>query len=168
MLRRRSSSSLSGSTDGSWTGAAEINYVEMSFAKVPIFKACSRDELLRVARVTRIREHQNGDDVIREGTKGRDFFVILEGKARITRGGDEVTTIERGDFFGELALFDPAPRNATVTAVGKLRLAVLTQPEFHEVLKEETIRDHVLAGMARRLHELDSRDWSAQNPGGDS
>jgi CRP-like cAMP-binding protein len=167
MLRRRSSSSLSGS-DGSWTGAAEINYVEMSFAKVPIFKACSRDELLRVARVTRIREHQNGEDVIREGTKGRDFFVILEGKARITRGGEEVTMIERGDFFGELALFDPAPRNATVTAVGKLRLAVLTQPEFHEVLKEETIRDHVLAGMARRLHELDSRDWSAQKPGGDS
>src|SRR6478735_3465906 len=132
MLRRKSKDSLSGSTDGSWTGAAEINYVEMSFAKVPIFKECSREELLRVARVTRIREHQNGEDVIREGTKG-------------------------GDFFGELALFDPAPRNATVTAVGKLRLAVLTQPEFHEVLKEETIRDHVLAGMARRLHELDSR-----------
>jgi len=36
------------------------------------------------------------------------------------------------------------------------------------VLKEETIRDHVLAGMARRLHDLDSRDWSVQNPGGDS
>ena len=65
--------------------------------------------------------------------------------------------IERGDFFGELALFDPAPRNATVTAVGKVRLAVLTQPEFHEVLKEETIRDHILTGMARRLHDLDSR-----------
>ena len=107
--------------------------------------------------VTRIREHSDGENVIEEGTKGRDFFVILDGKARITRGGQEVAMIERGDFFGELALFDPAPRNATVTAVGKLRLAVLTQPQFHEVLKEETIRDHVLASMARRLHELDSR-----------
>ena len=159
MLRRRSSSSKSqsGSPDASWSGAAEINYIEMSFAKVPIFKACSRDELIRVARVTRIREHLDGDDIIHEGAKGRDFFVILEGRARVTRGGEEVATIERGDFFGELALFDPAPRNATVTAVGKVRLAVLTQPEFHEVLKEETIRDHVLAGMARRLHDLDSR-----------
>ena len=110
-----------------------------------------------MARVTRIREHLDGEDVIEEGTKGRDFFVILDGKARITRGGQEVAIIDRGEFFGELALFDPAPRNATVTAVGKLRLAVLTQPQFHEVLKEETIRDHVLAGMARRLHELDSR-----------
>jgi CRP/FNR family cyclic AMP-dependent transcriptional regulator len=160
MLRRRSSSSKSesGAPDASWSGAAEINYIEMSFAKVPIFKACSRDELIRVARVTRIREHPDGDDIIHEGAKGRDFFVILEGTARVTRGGEAVATIERGDFFGELALFDPAPRNATVTAVGKVRLAVLTQPEFHEVLKEETIRDHVLAGMARRLHDLDGQD----------
>jgi CRP-like cAMP-binding protein len=159
MLRRRSSTSNAppDSVDSSWSGAAELNYIETSFARVPIFKACSRDELIRVARVTRIREHLDGEDVIEEGAKGRDFFVILDGKARITRGGQEVAVIERGEFFGELALFDPAPRNATVTAVGKLRLAVLTQPQFHEVLKEETIRDHVLAGMARRLHELDSR-----------
>jgi CRP/FNR family transcriptional regulator, cyclic AMP receptor protein len=160
MLRRKSSSSNapSDSVDSSWSGAAELNYIETSFARVPIFKACSRDELIRVARVTRIREHLDGDHVIEQGTKGRDFFVILEGKARITRRGQEVAMIERGEFFGELALFDPAPRNATVTAVGKLRLAVLTQPQFHEVLKEETIRDHVLAGMARRLHELDGRE----------
>ena len=104
MLRRRSSNTnLSGSPEASWTGAAEINYVEMSFARVPIFKECSRDELLRVGRVTRIREHLDGDVIIHEGAKGRDFFVLLEGKARITRGGEEVATIERGDFFGELA-----------------------------------------------------------------
>ena len=159
MLKRRSSKtgSLSGSPEGTWTGAAEVNYVEMSFARVPIFKACSRDELMRVARVTRIREHQAGDDIITEGAKGRDFFVILEGEARVTRGGEQVAMLERGDFFGELALFDPAPRNATVTAVGKVRLAVLTQPEFHDVLAEETIRDSILTGMARRLHELDSQ-----------
>jgi CRP-like cAMP-binding protein len=159
MLKRRSkkTSSLAGAPDASWSGAAEINYVEMSFARVPIFKACSRDELMRVARVTRIREHQPGDVVIHEGAKGRDFFVILEGEASITRGTEEVAILRRGDFFGELALFDPAPRNASVTAIGKLRLAVLTQPEFHDVLAEETVRDSILTGMARRLHELDSQ-----------
>src|SRR5262245_24812777 len=110
MLRRRSarSSSQPGVNEG-WTGAAEINYIEMSFARVPIFKACSRDELIRVARVTRIREHQPGDDVITEGAKGRDFYVILEGEASVTRRGAEVAKLKSGDFFGELALFDPAP-----------------------------------------------------------
>ena len=87
-----------------------------------------------------------------------DVCSILEGTASVARAGQEVATLERGDFFGELALFDPAPRNATVTATSKLRLAVLTQPEFHDVLEEETIRDSILTGMARRLHELDSRE----------
>jgi CRP-like cAMP-binding protein len=161
MLRRRSTrSSAQPGTNEGWTGAAEINYVEMSFARVPIFKACSRDELMRVARVTRIREHEPGDDIIHEGAKGRDFFVILEGEASVTRGGTEVAKLKPGDFFGELALFDPAPRNATVTATTKVRLAILTQPEFHDVLKEETIRDSILTGMARRLHELDNREAS--------
>jgi CRP-like cAMP-binding protein len=157
MLRRRGGKT-SGGMEGNWTGAAEINYVEMSFARVPLFKACSRDELLRVARLIRIRESQAGAVIIAEGDKGRDFFVLLEGEANVTRGGIEVAKLERGDFFGELALVDPAPRNATVTATTKVRLAVLTQPEFHEVLNEESIRDSILAGMARRLHELDSRE----------
>jgi CRP-like cAMP-binding protein len=158
MLRRRSqTASASASSESAWSGAAEVNYVEMSFARVPIFSACTRDELMRVARVTRLRELPTGDVVIHEGAKAREFFVILEGRASVTRGGAEVATLEQGDFFGELALFDPAPRNATVTAVTPLRLAVLTQPEFHAVLAEETIRDNVLAGMARRLHELDGR-----------
>jgi CRP-like cAMP-binding protein len=156
VLRRRAR--RAGSEGQAWTGAAEINYVEMSFARVPIFKACSREELLRVASVTRIREHQDGDVVIHEGAQGRDFFVILDGTVKVSRSGEEVATLERGDFFGELALFDPAPRNATVTAVGKVRLAVLTQPQFHDVLEEVTIRDSILTGMARRLHELDSRE----------
>jgi CRP-like cAMP-binding protein len=166
MLRRRSTktSAPPGSPEGSWTGAAEINYVEMSFARVPIFKACSREELMRVARVTRLREQQPGDVIIHEGAKGREFFVILEGEATVSRGGEEVAFLQRGDFFGELALFDPAPRNATVTATTKLRLAILTRPEFHDVLAEETIRDSILTGMARRLHELDSQ--LGPKPGG--
>jgi CRP-like cAMP-binding protein len=141
VLRRRPKGGSGSSADQTWTGAAELNYIEMSFARVPIFKACSRAELIRVARVTRIREYQTGANIIEEGAKGRDFFVVLDGEARVTRGGQEVATLHSGDFFGELALFDPAPRNATVTAVGKVRVAV-----------------SVLAGMARRLHELDSRE----------
>ena len=68
-----------------------------------------------------------------------------------------VGTLVPGDFFGELALFDPAPRNATVTATGELSLAVLSHASFRAVLAEEPIRDSVLTGMARRLHDLDAR-----------
>jgi CRP-like cAMP-binding protein len=144
--------------DAHWTGTAEANYVEMTFARVPIFSACSRDELLRVASATTIWACPVGEEVIREGERtAREFFVILRGEARVTRDGHEVATLGPGDFFGELALFDPAPRNATVTAITELSLAVLAQPAFHEVLGETAIRDSVLTGMARRLHDLDAR-----------
>ena len=63
-----------------------------------------------------------------------------------------------GDYFGELALFDPAPRDATVTADGAVTTVALSRDTFRRALDEITpVRDAVLQGMARRLHELDHR-----------
>jgi CRP/FNR family transcriptional regulator, cyclic AMP receptor protein len=143
--------------EATWSGADELKYLELAFAKVPMFSACTSEELIRVAAATTILEVPAGQVVIREGDAGHDFFVILRGDAQVARGGTDVATLGVGDFFGELALFDPAPRNATVTARTTLTVAVLSQPGFQAVLAERTVRDHIFLGMARRLHQLDSR-----------
>ena len=135
--------------------SSELTYLEMAFARVPMFSACSVDELVRIAQVATVRDVSEGTDVIREGEPGEEFFVILRGGARISRGGSAVATLDAGDFFGELALVDPAPRNATVTATSPMQVVVLARDAFRTVLDEAPIREHVLAGMARRLHELD-------------
>jgi CRP-like cAMP-binding protein len=63
-----------------------------------------------------------------------------------------------GDYFGELSLFDPALRDATITAVGPLSLVALSRVAFMQALDENpTFRDSLLHGMAHRLHELDKR-----------
>ena len=138
-------------------GNVELNYLELSFAKVPIFSACSSEELLRVARVCTFRDAAPGTRIVVEGEPGTEFFVILKGDVSVTRGGVEVGRLAAGDFFGELALFDPAPRNATVTALGPMSIAVLSKPAFRRVLEEAPIRDNIFLGMARRLHELDGK-----------
>ena len=138
-------------------GNVELNYLELSFAKVPIFSACSSEELLRVARVCTFRDAASGEKIVVERAPGTEFFVILKGDVSVTRGGVEVGRLTAGDFFGELALFDPAPRNATVTALGPMSLAVLSKPAFTRVLEEAPIRDNIFLGMARRLHELDGK-----------
>lgn len=69
---------------------------------------------MRVARLTRIRDHQQGDVIVHEGAKGRDLYIILDGEVTVSRDDREVAVLRAGDFFRELALFDPAPRNATV------------------------------------------------------
>ena len=77
--------------------------------------------------------------------------------ATVTRGEREVASLGAGDFFGELALFDPAPRNATVTAVSQVSMVSLHRDAFRRALDETpAMRDALLHGMAQRLHQLDA------------
>ncbi len=155
LKRKRRSDDTEAPVELAPLGEAQLNYLELSFAKVAVFSACSPEELLGVAKVCTTRPAAPGEAIVTEGEPGHEFFVILKGEATVTRDGAEVGHLVAGDFFGELALFDPAPRNATITASGPLSLAVLSKPAFKRVLEQAPIRDNIFLGMARRLHQLD-------------
>jgi CRP-like cAMP-binding protein len=126
-------------------------------SQVPMFKKCSPEQLDRVAELGDAVTVGEGEDVVREGEGGDAFYVLTGGKAKVTRGGREVASLGAGDYFGELALFDPAPRNATITAVSRISLITLSRDAFSAALGEISgLRDAVLHGMAHRLHELDA------------
>ena len=128
-------------------------------SEIPIFGSCTAQQLERLAELGNAKTVSNADDVVREGDKGGTFFVITNGQARVSRGGRDLDTLGPGDYFGELSLFDPAPRDATITAVGDLSLASLSRAAFMQALNEiPTFRDSLLHGMARRLHELDQHN----------
>ena len=127
-------------------------------SKIPMFGSCTPDQLDRLAELGQTRTVNDADDVVREGDKGGTFFVITDGHACVTHGERDVDMLEPGDYFGELSLFDPAPRDATITAVGPLSLVSLPRAAFMQALNEiPTFRDALLHGMARRLHDLDRR-----------
>ena len=127
-------------------------------SRIPMFGSCTPEQLDRLAELGDTRAASDSDDLVREGDKGGTFFLITSGHARVTRRGREVDTLGPGDYFGELSLFDPAPRDATITAVGPLSLVALSRVAFMRALDEiPTFRDSLLHGMARRLHELDQR-----------
>jgi len=127
-------------------------------SKIPMFGSCTSEQLDRLAELGDTRKAGDSDVVVRECDKGGTFFLIASGRACVTRGGREVDMLGPGDYFGELSLFDPAPRDATITAVGPLSLVALSRVAFMQALDEiPTFRDSLLHGMARRLHELDQR-----------
>jgi hypothetical protein len=97
-------------------------------SKVPMFRGLSRKHLEVVGKQGSSIQVAAGDTVIREGEHGEEFFVVLSGKLSVTAGGTEFAVLGDGDFFGELALFDPAPRDATVTAVSASELLVIGVP----------------------------------------
>jgi CRP/FNR family transcriptional regulator, cyclic AMP receptor protein len=131
---------------------------EMYLGHVPMFQACSPEELSALAYLAQPRAVDGGADIVLEGDNGSEFYVLMMGTATVTRDGQQVARLQPGDYFGELALFDPAPRNATITADVPVTLAVLDRQRFQSALDAvPALRDALLRGMARRLHQIDAR-----------
>jgi CRP-like cAMP-binding protein len=126
--------------------------------QVPMFSECTATELEQVADLASPRTAEAGEELVREGDPGEEFFVLCTGHARVARSGREVASLGEGDFFGEIALFADKPRDATVSATSASTLVVLSRRDFESLLGDvPSIRDRVLRGMATRLHELDGK-----------
>jgi len=118
----------------------------------PLFEGLSRKQLVEVARLSDDLDVPAGQVLCKEGSLGQEFFVIVEGEAKVTRDGEEVTTVGGGDFFGEIALLEPVRRTATVTASTPLRFFVISRQAFSSVMETDpTIERKVLRTVVRRL-----------------
>ena len=126
-----------------------------TLASVPLFSACSKKELQMVAKSADHVTVPAGKVVVTEGAAGSEFFVILDGRARVERHGREVASLGAGSFFGDLALLDRAPRDASVIADSELELAKLGQRGFDQLLEHPGFSKKLLAGLARRLRQAD-------------
>jgi CRP/FNR family transcriptional regulator, cyclic AMP receptor protein len=129
-----------------------------SLKRAHLFEGLSRKELVQLARMSDDLEVPAGRVLCREGDRGREFFVLVEGKVDVARKGRRVATLGAGDFLGEISLLEQTPRTATVTAKTPLRFFVLTPRDFRQVVDENpSVERKVLRALARRVLEL-SRD----------
>lgn len=127
-------------------------------ARVPLFSACSRQELQAVARRSTDVSFPAGEVLIKQGESGYEAFVIVDGAVEVSRDGTQLAVLGDGDFFGELSLIDRSPRTATVTTLAPTEAIVLTLQEFDALLEEApSITRSMLMGMAARLASLDQR-----------
>lgn len=106
-------------------------------ANMPLFSRLSERELLRVMQAVQVREFKDGDVIIREGDKGDELFIVLEGKVRVSRGEQTLTHLGPGEHVGEMALIRSVPRSANVTAVGPAELIAIRRADFFEILRRE-------------------------------
>jgi CRP-like cAMP-binding protein len=137
--------------------ARSDSFVE-TLATVPLFSACSKKELQMVAKSAEHLAVPAGKVVVTEGAAGTEFFVIIDGRARVERHGRQVASLGPGSFFGDLALLDRAPRNASVIADSELEVAKIGQRAFDTLLDHPGFSKKLLAGLARRLREQDARN----------
>jgi CRP/FNR family transcriptional regulator, cyclic AMP receptor protein len=125
--------------------------------RVPLFAACSRSELVEVALSADERDLPDGHVLTREGERGREFFVLVDGTVTVSRGGTKVADLGPGEWFGEIALLTYRPRSATVTATSPVRALVIDDRDFRRVVETTPrIALKVLASVGQRL-ERDAR-----------
>lgn len=128
-----------------------------TLATVPLFSACSKKDLQMVAKSAEHVSVPPGKVVVTEGAAGTEFFVIIDGRARVERHGRQVATLGPGAFFGDLALLDRAPRNASVIADSEMEVARIGQRAFDQLLDRPGFSKKLLAGLARRLRQEDAK-----------
>jgi CRP-like cAMP-binding protein len=108
----------------------------------------------------RVRRFRRGETVFHVGDPGDALFIVMTGAIKITLpadSGDEaiLATLRPGDFFGELALLDGAPRSATAIAIDATETYILPRDRFRELIASEPVmRDTVLATMAGEVRRL--------------
>jgi len=98
--------------------------------------------------------------VICEGDRSDSLYLILSGKVKVflsDEEGKEVTLNmqSEGEYFGELAILDEAPRSASVMTTEETKLAILSKSAFDKCMEEQpAMALTVMRGLARRLREL--------------
>jgi CRP-like cAMP-binding protein len=104
------------------------------------------------------RTFNEGDTISTEGQSGIGFFIIDEGEAAVSVGGEERTTLGHGDYFGEIALIDDGARTATITAKSPLKCYGITSWEFRPLVEQNAgLAWKMLQTMAARLREAEQR-----------
>lgn len=120
--------------------------------RVPLFSKCSRPELERIAGIADELDFKEGKELAKEGSPGREFFVIVEGDAEVTRGKHRLRRLSDGDFFGEISLITRLPRTATVKTLSPMRALVITDRSFRRMLTQSPqLQRKVLEALGERL-----------------
>lgn len=105
------------------------------------------------------RVYQDGEVIVRQGEVGDCMYVIQEGKVEVLmeQDGNEILlmTLEEGNFFGEMAIFEHEVRSATVRALGEIRVLTVDERTFlRRIHKDPSLAVRIVQTMSARIRSL--------------
>ena len=128
---------------------------------VPLFESLDNETARELCELLESLDCKTGAVLFRAGDEGDAMYLIEEGKVRIcmrAKDGHEVTLteLERGDFFGEMALLDGKRRSADARVAEDARLAVLSREHFLSFMRSNpNVALEMLTAFANRLRHTD-------------
>ena len=125
-------------------------------AGVPLFAGLSTKHLRRIRDLAEPADYMAGVSLVKEGTEGDAFFVILEGLAKVVVGKRTVHRLMPGDYFGEISLLDGGVRTASVVSETPLKVLIIDRTRFLKLLESESaIALTLLESTARAIRRTD-------------
>jgi CRP/FNR family cyclic AMP-dependent transcriptional regulator len=138
-------------------GAKQEDKIER-LKEVPLFEECSLKQLRRVAKIAQVFDVPAGTVLTRAGEPGDEFFLIIDGSARVDVSPEQRVLMGPGKFFGEMSLLDGGPRSATVVADTPVRLLVIRRRNFSELLEDVPgLIQSLLVTLSKRVRQAEER-----------
>jgi CRP-like cAMP-binding protein len=123
--------------------------------RVQLFSGLDAKALGRIASLADDVRVDAGKRLTRQGDRGEEFFLVVDGEVEIERDGRHVARLGPGSYLGEIALIDDAPRTATATTVTPAQLMVIGHREFHTLMDDyPELALMILRSLTRRIREL--------------
>jgi CRP-like cAMP-binding protein len=134
-----------------------------SLRAIPMFSGVSDEALESIASLLIERSFPKHKTIVEEGAPGDYMYIIVEGRVKVTKlSGDGrekiLELLEVGDFFGEMSLFDEAPRSASVKGLSRVRILALARNDFLRLLaRSPDLALSVIQELTRRLRQVDEQ-----------
>jgi CRP/FNR family cyclic AMP-dependent transcriptional regulator len=136
---------------------------------IPLFSHCSDGDLEQLASHLIERRFPRNTTIVEEGLAGDYMYIIQEGRVKVTKLSDDgrekiLEFLGEGDFMGEMALLERAPRSASVKTLSPVRLLALSRGDFLGLLRRSAdLAMAVIEELCRRLRTVNdqaSAGWS--------
>ena len=129
--------------------------LETILSYVPVFRGLTKRQLKHLASLCDVAEYMAEASIVKEGTNGDAFYVVLKGQAAITANGMFIRRLVPGDHFGEIAALDGGMRSATVTSETPMTLAVMSRKALLKALRDDPdIALHLMQELARMFRQV--------------
>lgn len=131
--------------------------------KVPIFSDLKVRELAAISSITEEKKNKGDHVIFKEGDEGDSMYIITSGEVSVIKNYDQpnstiLANIKEGDYFGEMALLESAPRSATIKTNSETNLLILGKLEFEEIMQEyPSISINICKFLSNRLRTSDTK-----------
>jgi CRP/FNR family transcriptional regulator, cyclic AMP receptor protein len=122
---------------------------------VDFFRYATTEELAYIGSIAREVERPKGTIIFKEGERADAMYLILKGRVRLHKDGQEILVAGEREAFGTWALFDTEPRIMTATAIEEVQLLKIDQEEFYDLLADHIeITQSIFRALVQRIKGL--------------